>query len=711
MPVFEISATGESVKSAFSAVPVPCGFSTIENGKEKWRIYVVCFPDSASGGGAVADLGALTSRDLGGGRGLDSLIDTHPLLCDDLALSFTPIDTRTGSATGVLGAPVTPLSADPSIKATATSAEPGEIASLRGLMKGALERSGRYSRLRAHEFSGDPKSSVIGEDREPTDEKNFVDVLGLYRRESKRLIDRAIASVSEIANVADQPVSWASMRSRIQTNLANDRLTNVFSVDVMNTDPDAQKYSWMLQFTPEKEEPPSLSKAAFLEGADGPDDFVFALLQNFEAAVRFSLIFEVTLTFEAQPDVADLRGLITLTCNGKSTSAVTSRRLIKGTRDFVVQPVSRVKERKFTLMTEMRASATLEKAATGEVDSANEYGLASFSVDHSLVRDLLMRRERPREGEKRTLASAESEYGLSPPAGLGVALFGPKKDIIAEPDIDEGPLLNATMSALSRPLTAFGDILFLEDMWDGYRLDVARVDGEGIDDTAEQTYYSIHYQSLDMTYMDDAGQERSESFAAVEDCIYRDQRTKFFKPPGVCQSDVEKAGAPRVHPALFTWGGLSTIQQIPWTCSVPQNPYDPPNWKRGYADSGDGKKTLCPALLYGERYRFRLRNTLQGGIGLSKIEADSLMKAVAKSAESEMVERVSVAHRHTRNRPYSPGVFVFKSQGRGDTDGGSDTSIKIGAGVTSFDVWLYPQPLDREEVRFHGLLHEAWRRG
>jgi len=70
----------------------------------------------------------------------------------------------------------------------------------------------------------------------------------------------------------------------------------------------------------------------------------------------------------------------------------------------------------------------------------------------------------------------------------------------------------------------------------------------------------------------------------------------------------------------------------------------------------------------------------------------------------DLGRQYAISHQHTRSRPFSPGVLHFPGlpATKHPTEG-KDCILRIGKRQESIEFWIFPQPLDREEVRFHGL--------
>lgn len=693
--MLQYSRNAKSFTTSFELVPIPCGVGKTEGSIEQWRVYVVCFPNV--GGEQARRSGiSLSVGDLDEGRIIDQLIHSHPLCRADADYRM-----RFRLCNG------------DEIPIHSRVVDGCDLSELAMLLRTALVSAGSYSRMAV----GDDEFGVLTDD-DPSVAKNYVDVRRLYESYCKHGF-HAFVTQSFLKPAANEPLSWASSRTRLEEQMVvgwhdvagNASRSGCMSIAALLNDDDLVKYEWMLRQNGEDQDLPKHDTGfAIAKQATPPDDLVFAILQDAELAKRLGLIVELEIEVDRSAvGTESLEGVLTLEIGPRSrdvasadrSSTALSREYLNH-EVFVVQPLSKYEDRKFNLLTCLRTRPAGGARAAGARD---EYAFQSFNMDHSVVRSLLMPNI-PGENEEEDRPMYKGTFaikGFNPPAGSGVTLIGPKRDLVSE---SEQPGRSCNL-----PWELVGDMEFFEDIWDGYRLDVATEASPGAEFSR---FLSIHSQRLQFSYQSSDGKEHSLVVDETEDFIFRDQRTSFRKPAGVCQAEVEEKGEPRVHPALFTWSGTGTIAEVPWSCKGRLRPYDSRHIKRDYVRDRKNKVVARhPSLEYGKRQLFRLRNVLQAGIGLGVADANRVLEALQSSTSKhpDLFDCVAVEHLHTRNRPYSPGVFVFPPELEEESEKGTDTRFQIGGDRDSIDVWLYPAPLDREEARYHGLLRKAWKQG
>lgn len=684
----------EEISGCFESVLIPCGIGEFAGGAddfETWRVSVVCMPSmSCKNGGQVSyDL----SRDaLNGGRSLRELLSHHPLLCRDSSFTFTLSTEKQRN-----------------VQLTAKRVSPEcSVQELIDIMQESLDRTGKYFHARTGE-----EDQIISKTTETLTEKNFVDIQKIYQNMCGGGMRDLVGEVlSEPRGTRQQ--TWASTRlvfenrKRLASLMRNggDSQGCIKALDA-DQDRELTKYKFLLSSGSSARTRPSFEKlSSFVKSNPAPDDLVFAILQNADLARQFGLVVDYDLLVPARPFAGKpINGILALTFTGpsekgsatKSSATAVSRHFIDS-HLYIVEPLSRYEHRKLNLLTCLTSEETVrEKNLKQESDSERDYALMAFSVDHSIIKDLLLPQAEDFNGylEPQKYSPIHSLSGTHPLSGAGVTLLGPKRDLVSR----EG------LSAFFAKQTIHDDSSprFLENLWNGYRFDVAQQDLlEG-----KWVYRSIHSHSL--KFKRDA--QQMVTIRETEDYISKDQRTEFNKPEGVCQSDIERVGEPKVHPALFTWNGMGIVQQVPWSHEKGMSPYKGELLAADYVRDDRGKVLpRYPTLEYGASYKVRARTVFQAGVGLSSRDADKVLEALEQSSQDwkGFEECLTLAYIHTRNRPYSPGTLVFDESLQDDNGKGTNLRFFLDRDRDEIDVWLFPMPIDREEARIHGVLRRVF---
>lgn len=214
--------------------------------------------------------------------------------------------------------------------------------------------------------------------------------------------------------------------------------------------------------------------------------------------------------------------------------------------------------------------------------------------------------------------------------------------------------------------------LFLEDLWIGFRLDLA--------DDAEPDFSSVHQQVQELTF----STTKRTIKGSVEDFFAREQPANA--PTATSTELIRYIGMSRSQAQDY----LRFLGKEPATAAMPEAPFT--TSVVGYSGA--------TALLFGRIYRYRLRNVLVAGISLSAAEADALPLGASHAQSCPFY----------RARAYRPGELVST---RFNNANEASRSIYLTEEAPRARAWLVPTPIDMDTARYHGAFlskrSETWR--
>ncbi|WP_338828320.1 hypothetical protein [Bradyrhizobium sp. 27S5] len=258
----------------------------------------------------------------------------------------------------------------------------------------------------------------------------------------------------------------------------------------------------------------------------------------------------------------------------------------------------------------------------------------------------------PRDNRPPALLAKE-QFGVNEPESGGITISAPTVDLMTP-----GPLKDPQRPNL-------GPCLFLEDLWVGFRLDLAP---EGT-----EKFWSIHHQNQEVTFASSKKVVRGQS----EDFFAREQ-------PGDPTANITST-------ELGRYIGLS-VAQVPdymkflgkYEPSV--NPLEPP-----FTVKVTGYSSVTP-LRFGHVYPYRLRNVFLGGISFS--DQDRGLVSFGSSY-------IQVCPFY-RARAFKPGEVIDRSEESDSPQNGVRT-VYLSKENPRASLWVVPCPLDTDTARYHGL--------
>lgn len=243
------------------------------------------------------------------------------------------------------------------------------------------------------------------------------------------------------------------------------------------------------------------------------------------------------------------------------------------------------------------------------------------------------------------------QLGFNEPESGGLTISAPTEDLLTP----------RPLADLQRAATL--PCLFLEDLWVGYRLDLAPENGS--------RFLSVHRQTQEITFSATGRKIQG----ATEDFIAREQ-------PG----DPD-GGATSTE--LYQYQGLNSAQLIDYlkfvgTYREPIVSNDVPFKSAviGYTDA--------TPLHFGRIYRYRLRNVFLGATSLSDRDANL----------DRLGRRYVQAVPFYRARAYRPGEVVSEQQ-QAEKPNAQGRSIFLSEEHSKASIWVVPSPLDTETARYH----------
>lgn len=204
--------------------------------------------------------------------------------------------------------------------------------------------------------------------------------------------------------------------------------------------------------------------------------------------------------------------------------------------------------------------------------------------------------------------------------------------------------------------------LFLEDLWIGYRLDLAAEGGGRL--------RSVHFQNQRIVF---------STASRILNGVAED-----FWPREAPNADPDQLST-----EIIRYNGLSAAQMLDYakflgTYKPPATPENAP-----FTVDVEGASGATP-LHFGETYRYRLRNVFQGGISLA--DDDAGLDALG----ARYIQQVQ----YLRARSYRAGEVIIPRVG--DTGSEPAMSIFLKEGAKTARVLVAPAPVDADTARYNG---------
>jgi hypothetical protein len=244
----------------------------------------------------------------------------------------------------------------------------------------------------------------------------------------------------------------------------------------------------------------------------------------------------------------------------------------------------------------------------------------------------------------------DEHRGVNEPECTGLTISAPTADLLA-PDALKDPQREAAWPCL-----------FLEDLWTGFRLDLA--------ESVEPRFGSVHQQVQEITL---TGSSRKIK-GPVEDAYEREQT-----PASPSARSTE----------IIRYIGMSSGQARDYLRFLGTDKRIAPPAEAPFLISVTGYSGAT-ALRFGRLYSYRLRIVLMGGISLSAADADGL------SPTDSYVQCCPFF----RARAYRAGELV--SANFNNTNDAS-RSIFLTREAPDASVWIVPSPIDMDTARYHGV--------
>ncbi len=251
----------------------------------------------------------------------------------------------------------------------------------------------------------------------------------------------------------------------------------------------------------------------------------------------------------------------------------------------------------------------------------------------------------------------DEQFGSNEPETSGVTFSAPVDDLVTP------QALRGTPEERERAYPC----LFLEDLWVGFRLDL-RLD-------RRTPFLSAHEHTEQISF----ALSNTTIAGPTEDYFEREQ------------ADDPERGYSSTEFALYA--GMTTAQARDYLQFIGNEPPPVVPLPAPFTSEVVGYEASVP-LLFGNVYRYRLRNVMIGGIGLSPKQADLVM------TKSNYEQRFPFF----RARAYRPGEIVTWKAGEDSETNGDGRAIFLTDERPEARITLAPVPIDADTARFHGLL-------
>lgn len=674
---------GSFIEGNYHISIVPCGLGKREGANEKWRVYVITRPIIERNTKGVITT-EIPLNDIG--DALDTLLARNPLVANDINLKFY------FKGHGKDSESISHTKREPDKKI-----DPSKVF---GNVLGSrlTEERDTGTQAQFYSFFGEvtkgKKSNFVIEESSYEPEKNkFLDMMSL--------LDKSVAPVQGIMDSFlvkpmdlftqdatsnyQYPVSYRSGRYCSSVAISKSFEKHYSQLTIDN---DEASYRNILTVKNTGADYDELFDIENRQKSASIGDLIFAILNDFEMSKRFGFVHEFDLDvpsdlYNTPIDIGTLSLKFKNAVGGYESrdnchSSAVQRLKLDETEggEFVIQPLSKHSDRGLGLLVRLHKDKP-----------EDSYRAIDFSSDQAILKYKIIPGDqfeaRANQDPKfNTDSDAEKEemVGIHPLCGDGLTIYAPVKDLVNDGDNHLYNKVKDDEGALP---------LFYEDLWDGYRMDTVRYDKN---DEVPTSFKSIHHQDISYKSPFD-----SLKTIASENYINREQYA------------VDGDDKPIIlHPAIYTWKGGPAVLRTPTdTKEKETNPYDSKYWE---TLPSQAKKSFM--LYYKDRQYFRLRPVFQCGISLNEDEANELtLKLVGnkKFPYSDFHDDFN----YERKRPFSPGVIVKgDSKTRYNYQKANSVSSKSEYFLTdpsdSIELWIYPEPLDRDQARYHGLLQRAW---
>jgi hypothetical protein len=246
----------------------------------------------------------------------------------------------------------------------------------------------------------------------------------------------------------------------------------------------------------------------------------------------------------------------------------------------------------------------------------------------------------------------EDQFGINEPEAGGLTISAPIEDLTTP----------QALASNHRETTL--PCLFLEDVWSGFRLDIAA--------ESKSQLLSIHQQTQEITFGPRKVRGNNEDFFAREQPA----------DPAAGYSSTE----------IARYIGLNTAQAQDYMKFLGTYRAQPPEPGAPFAVAVTGYKGATP-LRFGNIYRYRLRNVFLGGISFSDQDQN------LDQHDPNYTQRCPFF----RARAYRPGEFVSRDADLNKTPGAAGRTIFLTPKHPNAHVWLVPTPIDVDSARYHGV--------
>ncbi|MBO6558041.1 MAG: hypothetical protein JJ957_16150 [Pseudomonadales bacterium] len=334
--------------------------------------------------------------------------------------------------------------------------------------------------------------------------------------------------------------------------------------------------------------------------------------------------------------------------------------------------------------------ASHRNRANGLLVSLDDFNAKSIAPDNELLKRTVLQLENstaPLTGDVN--CTPKDKVDRRPPQDLEQEQFG-----IGEPT-SSGVVFSASVDELITHAKGQNvpDGYFHEDLAIGYRIDISRdTRGQGT------PFFSLHEheKTVSLTLsgteisIDDAN-----NLSVVEDYIEKEQAHSYLKTRGKQADEIHST-------ELFAWKGMGTMQAKTFSEAIgglEDESYavdlENPQFK---VTSTRQRDTI--RLTYGD-YRYRVRSVFQGGVGVSRTEADALA----------LVEPYIQRFPFYRHEAFSPGEIVHSTQNL-NNDWETDKKDKRVRGQDTIyfldddekaTITLVPTPIDLDVARYRGI--------
>jgi hypothetical protein len=252
---------------------------------------------------------------------------------------------------------------------------------------------------------------------------------------------------------------------------------------------------------------------------------------------------------------------------------------------------------------------------------------------------------------------SKNQFGIGEHETVGVTFSAPIQDL-ATPE--------KLKAASPEEREKIVPCMFLEDLWIGYRLDLAT---EGRDE-----FTSVHTQQQRITFRNGA-----TSTGLLEDYFDREQADD----PDQGHSSTD----------IATYSGFGTAQARDYLTLLGIEPAPLPNVDAPFTKvvTGYGK---TERLVFGQTYRYRLRNVFLGGVSVSAKDAN------LKNLSKDYVQSFPFF----RARAFRPGEIVSTRVGEESDPTGGGRTIFLSEERPEKRLTIAPSPIDIDTSRYHGLL-------